>query len=134
QGLGDLFVCRIAGNIVDAGIAGSIEYAVGVLGVSLVFVLGHEECGAVKAAVAATESDSSISPNIDVLVNAIRPAVERVRSQSGNLLDNAIRENIRLGVQSLHAEPDLQPFVQSGAIEIVGGEYNLSSGIVELIQ
>ena len=95
QGLGDLFICRVAGNIVDEGIAGSIEYSVGVLGVSLVMVLGHEACGAVKETVNAVGSGAMISPNIDVLVAAIRPAVERVSGQSGDLVANAIRDNVR---------------------------------------
>ncbi len=134
QGLGDLFICRVAGNIVDDGIAGSIEYGVGVLGVSLVMVLGHEACGAVKETVNAVRSGAMISPNIDALVAAIRPAVERVSGQPGDPLENAIRENVRLGVQRLTLEPDIAPFIARGQIAVVGGEYNLRTGRVELVR
>jgi carbonic anhydrase len=134
QGLGDLFVCRNAGNFVDTGIAGSIEYAVGVLGVSLVFVLGHEACGAVKAAVDVVTGGAELSPNISVIVDHIRPAVERAEGEPGDLLTNAIRENVRLGMQRLNAEPPLMPSVAGGSIQIAGGEYNLAGGLVELIQ
>jgi len=134
QGLGDLFVCRIAGNITDIGVVGSVEYAVGVLGVSLIFVLGHEGCGAVKAAVDAVTKGGSVSPNIDVIVDGIRVAVERVRDQPGDLLDNAIQENVRLGMRRLAAEPNIAPFVQDGRIAIAGGEYGLVSGLVELVR
>ncbi|MGH2597817.1 MAG: carbonic anhydrase, partial [Dehalococcoidia bacterium] len=133
QGLGDLFDCRVAGNFVDLGIAGGIEFAVGVLGVSAVLVLGHEECGAVKAAIEAVTTGEEFSPNLDVIVDNVRPAVERALGQPGNLLNNAIQENVRIGVQRLTGEPDIAPFVESGAILIAGGEYNLASGLVELI-
>ena len=134
QGLGDLFVCRVAGNIADIGVIGSVEYAVGVLGVSLIFVLGHEGCGAAKAAVDSVTEGGSVSPNIDVIVDDIRVAVERARDQSGDLLDNAIQENVRLGMRRLATEPDLAPFVQDGSIAIAGGEYRLASGLVELVR
>lgn len=134
RGLGDLFVCRVAGNIADIGVVGSVEYAVGVLGVPLIFVLGHEGCGAVKAAVDAVTKGGSVSPNVDVIIDGIRVAVERVRDQPGDLLDNAIRENVRLGMRRLAAEPDIAPFVQDGRIAIAGGVYRLASGVVELVR
>jgi carbonic anhydrase len=133
QGLGDLFVCRLAGNIVDVGTAGSVEYAVGVLGVSYIFVLGHESCGAVKAAVDVTANGQPISPNIDVLVNAIRASVEAARDEPGDLLTNAIRENVRTGIRRLMSEPDIAPFLAEGRVGIGGGVLNLTSGAIDLI-
>jgi carbonic anhydrase len=134
QGLGDLFVCRIAGNFVDAGIAGSIEYAVGVLDVSLVMVLGHEACGAVKATLDALAGGGPVSPNIDVLVDAISVPVLRARELPGDRVNNAILSNVRFGVERLQREPDLAPFIQSGSVQVVGGEYMLASGLVELVR
>jgi carbonic anhydrase len=133
QGLGDLFVCRIAGNFVDVGIAGSIEYAVGVLGVSLVMVLGHEACGALKETVNAVKGGGPISPNIEVLVEALTVPVLRVLDQPGDLLDNAIRSNVRFGVERLLGEPDIAPFTRDGSVRVIGGEYRLASGLVELL-
>lgn len=133
QGLGDLFVCRIAGNIVEAGIAGSVEYAAGVLGVSVVMVLGHESCGAVKAALDALAGGGSVSPNIDVLVDAIAVPVLRAREQAGDRLNNAILANVRFGVERLRREPDLTPLIDRGDIRVVGGEYRLASGLVEIV-
>ena len=134
QGLGDLFVCRLAGNIVDIGVAGSVEYAVAVLGVSLIFVLGHESCGAVKAAVDVVSGAALISPNIDEIVHAIRAPVERARGLPGDLLQNAIQENVRFGMRRLLAEPELAPFLADGRIQVAGGEYNLSTGVVDPIE
>jgi carbonic anhydrase len=134
QGLGELFVCRLAGNIVDVGTAGSVEYAVGVLGVSYIFMLGHESCGAVKAAVDVVTNGQPISPNIDVLVNAIRAPVEAARAEPGDLLANAIRENVRTGMRRLMSEPDIAPFLVDGRAGIGGGVFNLSTGLIDVVR
>jgi carbonic anhydrase len=133
QGLGDLFVCRVAGNFVDVGITGSVEYAIDVLGVSLLFVLGHGSCGAVKAAVEAVAGGGPISPNIAVIVDDLRPAVERVLGQPGDVLANAIVENVRVGMARLNAEPVIAPSVALGSVGIAGGVYNLNTGVVDLL-
>lgn len=97
QGLGDLFVVRIAGNIINDAVLGSIEYAAEHLGVPLVMVLGHERCGAVAAAV----EGGNAPAHINSLVKAIQPAVERVKGKAGDLLDNAVRANVELVVEQM---------------------------------
>lgn len=131
QGLGDLFVVRIAGNLATDEAIGSIEYAVEHLGVRLVVVLGHEKCGAVKAAL-----DGGHAPGrIEDLVEAIAPAVERSRTRAGDPLDNAVRANVRMVVDRLvFAEPILAEKAREGAIKIVGARYDLDNGTVETLR
>jgi len=131
QGLGDLFVVRIAGNLATDEAIGSIEYAVEHLGVRLVVVLGHEKCGAVKAAL-----DGGHAPGrIEDLVEAIAPAVERSRTRAGDPLDNAVRANVRMVVDRLvFAEPILAEKAREGAIKIIGARYDLDSGTVETLR
>src|SRR6516165_794380 len=95
-GLGDLFVVRVAGNIVDPrclGVLASIEYAIEELKIPLVFVLGHESCGAVKAAIAAVEKGIQPPGAIGVLTDAIRPVLDDVRARTGDFLTNAVEGN-----------------------------------------
>jgi carbonic anhydrase len=130
QGLGDLFVVRVAGNIVDAATLGSLEYAVHHLGVSLIVVLGHSSCGAVQATLMGGRPEGSIA----ALVAALQPAVEVARQQPGPLLDNAVRANVTLVAAQLQAaEPILAPAVASGALRVEAGVYSLTSGAVELL-
>ena len=130
QGLGDLFVIRVAGNIVDDTVLGSIEYAAEHLGVRLVMVLGHKRCGAVDAAVKRGEAAGHISS----LAEAIRPAVEKARGQPGDLLDNAVKANVERVVGQLQlSEPILVKLVKEGRLNIVGAYYDLESGVVDLI-
>jgi carbonic anhydrase len=129
QGLGDLFVIRVAGNIIDDAILGSIEYAVEELRTSLVLVLGHEGCGAV----AATIKHAAVVGHISTLLNAIQPAVDRAKNEPGNLLDNAVRENIKLVVDQLTSSFPVAELVKSDRLKIVGAQYNLSCGTVEII-
>jgi carbonic anhydrase len=135
QGVGDLFVARVAGNIVDgagASVNGSIEYAVAVLGVRLVMVLGHSQCGAVKAAI--KYSDDDLPGAIGPLVKRIRPAVEIARTRKGNLLENAIQANVEQGVKWLkQSDPILAGPVKKGTVKVVGAEYDLRSGKVRLL-
>ena len=128
QGLGDLFVIRTAGNIVDDIAIGSVEYAVKHLGVRLVLVLGHDDCGAVKATVAGGKAEG----HIDAILQAIRPAVAVARQKPGNLLDNAIAQNVELVVHRLQsAQPILAQALQTGDVRIVGGVYHLKDGSVD---
>lgn len=130
QGLGDLFVMRVAGNIVDDAIVGSIEYAAEELGVPLLVVLGHEKCGAV----AATLKGGKIPGHISTLVKAIKPAVERTKNQAGDKLDNAVRANVKLVVEQLKSsKPLLFELVEKNKLKIVGGRYDLDSGKVDMI-
>jgi carbonic anhydrase len=137
QGVGDLFVVRVAGNVISgagATIKGSIEYAVAELGVSLVMVLGHGQCGAVKAAVKHIEANDALPGAINELVNTIKPAVARAKGLSGDALENAIKANVEIGVERLKGlEPILAGPVKAGKVKVVGGVYDLRTGSVTII-
>jgi carbonic anhydrase len=135
QGLGDLFMVRVAGNVASSGeVLGSIEFAVAELQVPLVLVLGHERCGAVTAAVEAVVRGVTPSGHIDSLVQAIRPAVLRVEGSLGDMLDNAVRANVELVVAQLaRSEPILAPAVRAGRVRIAGARYDLDTGQVDII-
>jgi carbonic anhydrase len=131
QGLGDLFVVRLAGNVIDADALGSIEYAAEHLHVPLVVVLGHDKCGAVQAAVDASQSDSEVPGHIADVVAAIKPAVADAKGESGDLLDNAIDANIRRVVTQIRtSEPGLKEEVEAGKLTVVGARYKLDGGQV----
>lgn len=136
-GVGDLFVVRVAGNVVDgAGVTvkGSIEYAVAELHVPLIIVLGHSNCGAVKSAVAHVDHKDSLPGAINGLVELIKPAVVRAQNEKGDIYANATRENVSLGVEKLkNLQPILAPAVKAGTVKIVGGVYDLHTGQVELL-
>ena len=137
-GVGDVFVIRVAGNVVDgAGVTvkGSIEYAVAELNVPLIVVLGHTNCGAVKAAVQHIDKKDSLPGAINGLVELIKPAVTSVQGKPGDIYDRVIRENVNGGVQKLKSlQPILAPRVTAGTVKVVGGVYDLQTGTVSLIQ
>ena len=137
QGVGDLFVIRVAGNVVsNAGaiVKGSIEYAVAELGVPLILVLGHTQCGAVKAALQHLDAKDALPGAIAGLVDAIKPAVAAAKGKPGDPLDNAIRANVQTGVARLKALPPIVgPAVKQGKVKVVGGVYDLKSGTVTMI-
>ncbi len=136
QGVGDLFVVRVAGNVVKGAgppVKGSIEYGVAELGATLVMVLGHSECGAVKAAIKHLEDKDALPGAIEPLVNSIRPAVVKARGMPGNLLDNALRANVAIGVEVLRdLQPIVAPAVKRGQVKVVGAMYDLRTGSVTL--
>ena len=134
QGLGDLFVIRVAGHVLDAAALGSIEYAAVELGVPLVMVLGHQRCGAVKAAVEAVERGSTVPGHMPTLVDAIRPAVAKAKGSPGDLLDNAVRAHVAVVVGQLQSsEPILAALVRANKVKIVGARNDLDSGVVEIV-
>lgn len=137
QGIGDLFVVRIAGNYVDgagAAVKGSIEYAVAVLNVSLILVMGHSQCGAVKSAMQQIQDKKPLPGAIEGLVNSIKPAVLASRGEAGDPLENAIEANVRRGVERLtRLDPVVAPAVQSGKLKVVGGVYELATGHVKML-
>jgi carbonic anhydrase len=136
EGIGDLFPVRVAGNTaVDDIVLGSIEYSAAVLKSVLVVVLGHEECGAVKAAVDQVTKGTTVPGHIASFVAPIVPAVEAIRSQpAAELVNAAIRENIRRQVEFLKSsQPLLAPLVQQGTVKVVGAEYALHSGKVDFV-
>jgi carbonic anhydrase len=133
-GRGDLFVCRVAGNFADIHSIASFEYAVAVLGTPLILVLGHSKCGAVDAAVKAVKDGKVFSGHIPSLVEAIRPAVKIAQGQAGDLLDNAIKQNVLFNVAKLKTTgPILSDAVQGGKLKVAGGLYSLDTGRVTLI-
>ena len=128
QGIGDLFVIRVAGNILDDVVLGSIEYAVDHLGVQLIVVLGHENCGAVTATVQGGEAHG----HIPALLEAIQPAVDEAQAQGGKILENAIRINAsRMAEQIESSSPILAAAKQAGALEVKAMYYHLETGKVE---
>jgi len=127
QGIGDLFVIRTAGNIVDAIALGSIEYAIEHLHAPLIVVLGHEACGAVTAAVKGGEAPGHIAD----VVKAIQPAVDKTRGKPGNAIDNAVRANIESVMAQLKRELIWQEVKYP--LKIVGAYYALESGVVTVI-
>jgi len=137
QGIGDLFVVRIAGNIVSGAgptVKGSIEYAVAELGARLIMVLGHSGCGACKAAIEHIEANDALPGAIGALIDPIRPVVKMVTGQPGNKLANVIKANVQEGVKRLERlHPILSKLVNSGELRVTGGVYQLSSGKVELL-
>jgi carbonic anhydrase len=127
QGLGDLFVVRVAGNVATDTELGSLEYGAEHLHIPLVVVLGHESCGAVTAAVQGGEAEGHIA----ALVNLIKPAVEKSSTMPGDKVANAVRTNVQLVVQQLRAStPVLSELVAHGKLKIVGGVYSLETGKV----
>jgi carbonic anhydrase len=138
QGLGDLFVIRVAGNVVSHTQLASIEFAAERLGARLVVVLGHTGCGAMAAAFDAVRSDTVPgSDNLHLLIEMIRPAVERaIELDEGRdeaaLVQQAGRENVRQSVDVIRNDPGiLRRLADSGQLMIVGAEYSLVTGRVE---
>src|SRR3954447_22712181 len=128
QGVGDLFVVRVAGNVVSGAgpiVKGSIAYAVAVLGATLVVVLGHSECGAVKAALETKQQ---------ALPGSIRDLVGLVDTGKERELDRAIAANVRSGVTRLKTlEPTISHYVETEQVKVVGAVYDLASGKVTVI-
>ncbi len=128
QGLGDLFVIRTAGEVVDSLEIGSIEYAVEHLGAKLVVVLGHEACGAVNAAI----SGGEMPKNIATIIEEIKPAVEKAKNQKGNLADNAIINNVNLIVNKIDSKSDVLKEMKD--VKVVGAVYSLTNSKVEFLK
>ena len=144
QGLGDLFVIRVAGNVVAPSQIGSVEFAAEKFGTKLVVVLGHSHCGAVTACVEALiNPDQYYSPNLQSIVDRIRPSVynlHEIATATGQdvdmdeLIDRSIRANVRMSVGQLkHGSRYLEDMVNSGQLMIVGAEYNLTTGCVNFL-
>jgi carbonic anhydrase len=114
---------------------GSIEYAVAELNVPLILVLGHSNCGAVKAAIQHIDEKDSLPGSINGLVELIKPVVGKVRGQQGEIVENVTQANVVAGVEKLkNLEPILAPRVKTEAVKVIGGIYDLDTGIVTLLQ
>jgi carbonic anhydrase len=131
-GLGELFVIRAAGEVVDRSVLASVEYAAEHLNVPLLVVMGHESCGAVKAA--GEPHAGSLGPNLDFMVNAIRPAVERTPKER-DWLKSAILANVEQSINDAMAKSTiLTHLVDAGKLQVVGAYYQLASGRVMFSQ
>jgi carbonic anhydrase len=130
RGLGELFITRVAGNTVDPVSLGSIEYGLAVLGVPLIVVLGHTQCGAVDAAVKAVKDHAKFPGSIGRVVAPIIPAVRSVKG-SDDMVNKAVRANVQRTVAQLKtAKPIVAKAVSGGTAKVVGGVYDLQSGLV----
>jgi len=131
QGLGDLFVVRVAGNVVDDDIFGSIEYAVEHLGTKLIMVLGHEKCGAVSAAVEGGDAPG----HLKALVAAIQPSVDATRSDPGDRIHNCVVANVRrVAAQIRESEPVLKEALEKRGLKVIAADYALETGKVNLLE
>lgn len=138
QGLGDLFVIRVAGNIVAPSQIGSVEFAVARFGTPLVVVLGHSRCGAVQATLDQLQQPAELqSRNLASIVHRVRPAVEpllhtELRHRPDDLVHEAVRANVLASANQLrHGSELLEPLIEDGQLLVVGAEYRLETGEVE---
>jgi carbonic anhydrase len=132
EGLGDIFVVRVAGNVLDPISLGSIEYAAEHLHAPLLVLMGHEQCGAVSAAL---DAKGEPEGNIGAIINKIIPAVKKAKAKGGSrddMLNNAIRENVVLAYKDVRGKsPVLKHMIDKGELRVVAGVYHIASGEVE---
>lgn len=138
QGLGDLFVIRVAGNVVAPSQVGSVEFAVSRFGTRLVVVLGHSQCGAILATLEALQAPTQNQPhNLYSIVDRVRPSVEallatELRNDPETLVKQAVRANIRASANHLrHGSRTLEEFIERDGLLVVGAEYSLQTGEVD---
>ncbi len=136
QGFGDLFVIRVAGNIIDPDTAGSIEYAVEHLHTPIVLVLGHESCGAVTAALQSADAIAHEPEELAGLLKSIRPGLRGIdpAAPPETRVAAGVEANVRRAMAVLHEIPDIKEAAAAGSTRIVGGIYNLHTGAVELLE
>ncbi|MHC1682174.1 MAG: carbonic anhydrase [Clostridiaceae bacterium] len=133
QGLGDLFVIRDAGNVVDAITLGSIEYGAEHLGAPLIVVLGHEKCGAVKA----TVDGGELPENIQAIVNKIKPSLDKAKATGAAADELYVKtedENIEHTIAEIEASPVIKHLVEENKVQIVGAKYHIEDGKVEFTE
>lgn len=136
QGLGDLFVIRVAGNIVAPSQVGSVEFAAAQLGTRLVVVLGHSNCGAIAATLKElAQGQETRSPNLQSIVDSIRPAIEPLIENGGQVgMDDAVAANVRQSVRHLQrGSAILEKLIESGELTVVGAEYSIETGEVSFL-
>lgn len=132
EGLGDLFIVRVAGNVLNDEGLGSIEYGVEILGARLIVVLGHQSCGAVDAAMKTVAAKSKAPGHIQSLVAAIKPVVDSAPKAD---LDAMIKANVKHVVDALRSStPILKARVNSGEVQVIGGYYTLDTGVVSFLE
>lgn len=141
RGVGDLFVVRTAGHVIDAAVAASIEFSVVRLGVPLVVVLGHDRCGAVMATLDVLDQGSTPSAELATLVAALEPSTERARRTAAeqddpayDVVAAAVRANIHRSCELLRGQdPVISPLVRAGRVAVVGADYHLDSGRLTIV-
>lgn len=132
QGPGQLFVVRLAGNVVTTEVLASLEFGAAILGTPLIVVLGHTRCGAVQATLSSLRDGTTPPGHLAALVEAIAPAIRPVLGQPGDVEANAVQANVRHAVQRLRsAQPVLSELVARGRLGVMGGVYDLATGRVE---
>jgi len=136
QGLGDLFVIRVAGNIVAPSQVGSVEFAAAEFGTRLVVVLGHTQCGAIRATIEElVQTSENRSPNLRSIVDRIRPAVQpliNAKVPATELMNQAVRANVLTSAEHLrHGSDIIEGLIRSDDLLVVGAEYSLETGKVE---
>ena len=132
QGLGDLFVIRSAGQVLDQAVLGSLELGVAEFHIPVIVVLGHKRCGAVKLALEVSEHGSSAEAEIAHLVKMLEPAIQKAKHAGGDIWNNTARKHIEMVANQLKRSPILDTAVQTGALKIVCGWYDLDTGVVEI--
>jgi carbonic anhydrase len=133
RGIGDLFTARTGAQTADAVVLGSVEFGPDEAGTPLIFVLGHESCGAVKASIESIRTNTPAPGHVRAVVDALRPAYDVAVRQSGDMVDNTVRAQTKLTVAQLKKEPGLAEKIRAGRLMIVGGRYSLKTGRVQII-
>ena len=134
SGRGDLFVARVAGNFANPNNIASFEYAVEVLKMPLLMVLGHDNCGAIKATISAVKDKTTYTGHIPSLIDALSPAVKAASALNGDLLYNSTRENVKQNVEVLkNSGPILSAAIKENKLKIIGAVYRLKTGEIELV-
>ena len=129
QGFGELFVCRVAGNVATPEEIGSLEFGSLVLGSKLIMVLGHERCGAVEA----TIKGAQVPGQIASLLDAIKPAVAKSKNQAGDRLENTCKANALIQAEKIKSSPVITQLIEEGKLKVVAGYYDLDTGTVTMV-
>ncbi len=131
---GDLFVARVAGNYLTTDFVATLEYAAAVLHTPLIMVLGHESCGAVRAAIDSVDNNTQFPGHIQSMASALAPAVRAAKTLPGERFENVVRMNVIRNVDKLRKQPPiLSRLVAKGKVLVVGGVYSLKTGKVDLV-
>lgn len=129
QGFGDLFMCRVAGNVATPEETGSLEFGTAMLGSKVLMVMGHERCGAITAAIKGGELPGQIGS----LIAAIQPGLKTVDLKAKNHLEEAVKANVSYQVQTVKQSPVISGLIQQGKLKVVGSYYDLDTGVVTLV-
>ena len=129
RGFGDLFICRVAGNVVTAEETGSLEFGTLVLGAKVLLVMGHKKCGAVDAAIKGAQVPGQIAS----LLDAIKPGIAKLDSKKADQLEAGVKANVVYQVQKIQESPVISKLVADGQLKVVGGYFDFDSGKISLV-